>query len=207
MQQPLLGGHASLCGLAALISAPVTTPGRQCAQECSNFEPLWLLLQCCANAAGKQRVLKCATERPEGRSLPARNQLENSPRYRDTSRNSAMPERPWWKRSNCISKSGSRTRRASRAGLRRIRGKTAAAEKGDKAHCPTPSMGNALCPLSVAPRTLSVAPTDSAHAHHTPSVWLVSRKKRATLLPAACPALPLSALRSQLQPLAPRSQR
>ena len=25
-------------------------------------------------------------------------------------------------------------------------------------------MGNALCPLSVAPRTLSVAPTDSAHA-------------------------------------------
>ena len=90
-----------------------------------------------------------------------------------------MPERPWWKRSNCISKSGSRTRRASRAGLRRIRGKTAAAEKGDKAHCPTPSMGNALCPLSVAPRTLSVAPADSAHAHHTPSVWLVSRKKHA----------------------------
>ena len=161
MQQPLLGGHASLCGLAALLSAPATTPGRQCAQECSNFEPLWLLLQCCANAAGKQRVLKCATERPEGRSLPARNQLENSPRYRDTSRNSAMPERPWWKRSNCISNSRSRTRRASRAGLRRIRGKTAAAEKGDKAHCPTPSMGNALCPLSVAP-------TDSAHAHHTP---------------------------------------
>ena len=58
-------------------------------------------------------------------------------------------------------------------------------------------MGNALCPLPVAPRTLSVAPTDSAHAHHTPSVWLVSRKKRATLLPAARPALMLSALRSQ----------
>ena len=36
------------------------------------------------------------------------------------------------------------------------------AGKGDKAHCLTPSMGNALCPLSVAPRTLSVAPTDSA---------------------------------------------
>ena len=51
-----------------------------------------------------------------------------------------------------------------RAGLRRIRGKTAAAEKGDKAHCPTPSMGNALCPLPVAPRALSAAPTDSAHA-------------------------------------------
>ena len=149
MLQPLLGGHASLCGLAALISAPATTPGRQCAQECSNFEPLWLLLQRCANAAGKQRVLRCATERPEGRSLPARNQLENSPRYRDTSRNSAMPERPWWKRSNCISRSGSRTRRASRAGLRRIRGKTAAAEKGTRRTAPLPAwaMRSAHCPL------------------------------------------------------------
>ena len=134
---------------------------------------------------------------------------KNSPRYRDTSRVSAMPERLWWKRSNCISNSRSRTRRASRAGLRRIRGKTAAAEKGDKAHCPTPSMGNALCPLSVAPRTLSVAPADSAHAHHTPSVWLVSRKKRASLLllAAACRVLPRAltprAVAPSLLPLAP----
>ena len=117
-----------------------------------------------------------------------------------------MPERPWWKRSNCISKSGSRTRRASRAGLRRIRGKTAAAEKGDKAHCPTPSMGNALCPLSVAPRTLSVAPTDSAHApSHPLSVACLPKETRH---PAACCvprtvalssalSAPLSALRSQ----------
>ena len=67
-------------------------------------------------------------------------------------------------------------------------------------------MGNALCPLSVAPRTLSVAPTDSAHAHHTPSVWLVSRKKRATLLPAARPALLLSAFCALRAALTLRSQ-
>ena len=67
----------------------------------------------------------------------------------DTSRNSAMPERPWWKRSNCISNSGSRTRRASRAGLRRIRGKTAAAEKGTRRTAPLPAwaMRSAHCPL------------------------------------------------------------
>ena len=40
--------------------------------------------------------------------------------------------------------------------------KLAKAGKGDKAHCLTPSMSNALCPLSaVAPRTLPVAPTAS----------------------------------------------
>ena len=53
------------------------------------------------------------------------------------------------------------------------------------AHCPL-RLGH--CPL----RQRIVRMT-----HHTPSVWLVSRKKRATLLPAACPALSLSALRSQ----------
>ena len=179
MQQPLLGGHASLCGLAALLSAPATTPGRQCAQECSNFEPLWLLLQRCANAAGKQRVLRCATERPEGRSLPARNQLEKI-RRDIVIRPVSQPCQKGYGGNGptvLVKEAG-----LGRAGLRRIRGKTAAAEKGDKAHCPTPSMGNALCPLSVAPRTLSVAPADSAHAHHTPSVWLVSRKKHASLL-------------------------
>ena len=67
-------------------------------------------------------------------------------------------------------------------------------------------MGNALCPLSVAPRTLSVAPTDSAHApSHPLSVACLPKETRH---PAACCvprtaalssalSAPLSALRSQ----------
>ena len=65
-------------------------------------------------------------------------------------------------------------------------------------------MGNALCPLSVAPRTLSVAPTDSAHIpSHPLSVACLPKEARH---PAACCVPRANALSSALsfayQPLA-----
>ena len=83
---------------------------------------------------------------------------------------------------------------------------SSASQKGTRrtASLPAWAMRSAHCPLRLGHCPLRQRIVRMPH--HTPSVWLVSRKKRATLLPAARPALLLSAFCALRAALTLRSQ-